>query len=564
MKITWLDVGSSFSHCSLALPLLHASTAHVPAQWAAVRATIHDSPGPVSFRLWQQRPDVLAAGVYLFNRHLVLDAVVRVKALLPSCRVILGGPEFLGPNETFLREHRAVDAVVRGEGERSFPMWLQALERAADWTAIPGLCWIDADERYHDEARATAGEDLGSLRSPLSSRFYGWGKPFAQLETARGCAARCTYCTSYGTGPVRVLPDERVAADLRVCREHGIREIRLLDRTFNAQPRRCCRLLALFRREFADMRFHLEWHPAMLTPAVRRELGAAPAGQLHLEVGLQTTSEASLAAIGRHDGTGAGWAGLESLAGLPNLSLHVDLLYGLPGLSLDALTRDIAAVVDLVVDEIQIECLKVLPGTPLVQDATLHGLAYSPTPPYEVLGTPHMPPRDCETARLLSRLVDRFHNQAGLRKAVRMALQSNPSAVLPLLSFVRTHGDLDAPMSLERRFRLLHSFAAERPAVRETVEREWLRLGFSPSHGIAPAALWRGAVPMEAEQIEGQRPPEEGKARTWWLAHSDAEYWFVFDHAVRRRAATGVFRRPGNDRGTGGRECVQTGRGSSP
>ena len=565
MKITWLDVSSSFSHSSLALPLLHASARHVPAEWDVVRATIHDRPGPVSFEVWQQQPDVLAAGVYLFSRRLVLQIVARVRTLSPDCRIILGGPEFLGPNETFLHEHRAVDAVVRGEGERSFPSWLQTLDHGGDWAAVPGLCWIDDDDRYHEGGRAAAGEDLEALPSPLSSPFYTWDKPFAQLETARGCTARCTYCTSCATGPVRVLSDKRVAADLHACREHDVTEIRLLDRTFNAQPRRCCRLLALFRDEFADMRFHLEWHPAILTSAMERELAAAPPGQLHLEVGLQTTSRESLEAIGRNDHTGAGWAGLVSLAGLRDLSLHVDLLYGLPGLTLGNLTDDLSAIVGLGVEEVQVEALKVLPGTPLQEDASRHGILYSPTTPYEVLRTPHMPPGDCEAARLLSRLVDQFHNRPELREGVRVALQSDPRALLSLLAFVRTRGGPDVPMSLERRFRLLHEFGAQRPPVRQAVERAWLRCGFSPLHGIAPASLWRDPLPSDAELLEGERPPEGAKARTWWLAQSDAEYWFVFDRAVRRRPATGVFRRPTNDRGASGcPERAQTEGGSSP
>jgi len=103
MKITWLAVNASFSHTSVALPLLHVAARHVPADWKVVRATPKDNLSAVVARVVETQPDAVAATVYLFTHRFVAEVLARVKAVCPGVCVIVGGPEFLGANEPFLR-----------------------------------------------------------------------------------------------------------------------------------------------------------------------------------------------------------------------------------------------------------------------------------------------------------------------------------------------------------------------------------------------------------------------------------------------------------------------------
>ena len=127
MKILWIDLNSSYAHASLALPALHAQMTDrrdVEMEWGVVSATINDNPGTVVEKICRQQPDVLAATAWLFNHEALLHIAARAKALMPHCQLVLGGPEFLGDNEGYLRRHPYVDAVFRGEGEESFPQWM--------------------------------------------------------------------------------------------------------------------------------------------------------------------------------------------------------------------------------------------------------------------------------------------------------------------------------------------------------------------------------------------------------------------------------------------------------
>ena len=129
MNITWLTINSSYSHSSLALPLIHQAAREVRnCVWTHVSATIKDDPSEICIRILRSLPDVLCAPAYLFNRNVLLDVLGRMNALLPNCKVVVGGPEALGQGATaLLRDCAAIDFVCQGDGETGMPPLLDAL-----------------------------------------------------------------------------------------------------------------------------------------------------------------------------------------------------------------------------------------------------------------------------------------------------------------------------------------------------------------------------------------------------------------------------------------------------
>ena len=74
MKILWLDINSSYSHSSVALPAIHAHVCNRPEyaersdwEWCVVRGTINDNPGSLAAAVAQEQPDVIAATFWLFT-----------------------------------------------------------------------------------------------------------------------------------------------------------------------------------------------------------------------------------------------------------------------------------------------------------------------------------------------------------------------------------------------------------------------------------------------------------------------------------------------------------------
>ena len=268
MKILWIDLNSSYAHSSLALPALHAQIANDPSiEWAIVSATINENAGTVVDEAYRHKPDIIAATTWLFNHEQLLHITSRLKVLLPKACLILGGPEFLGNNELFLRKYPFVDCVFRGEGEEVFPQWLTCWNQPELWNDIAGLCYLDTDKQYRDNGTARV-LNFSRLIPPEKSCFFNWDKPFVQLETTRGCFNTCAFCVSGGEKPIRTLSIENIRQRLQTIHEHGIKNIRVLDRTFNYNTHRAKELLQLFL-EYPDIHFHLEIHPALLSEELK-------------------------------------------------------------------------------------------------------------------------------------------------------------------------------------------------------------------------------------------------------------------------------------------------------
>jgi len=481
MKILWLDINSSYSHSSVALPAIHAQVRERSEwEWSVVRGTINDSPGVLAAAVAEHRPDVIAATFWLFTYQMQIEVLSRVVQLLDGVKVICGGPEFLGDNEDFLRRNRFVSAVIRGEGETALPEFLDVISESSVWGSVEGLCWIDADDgKYHDNGKAMVG-DFASLKYPEESEFFNWDKPFVQLETTRGCFNTCAFCVSGGEKPVRSQNLEQVKSRLENIHAHGITDIRVLDRTFNHDTQRACAMLDLFAQYRDNMRFHLEIHPSLMSDALRTKIAGLPDGLLHLEAGIQSLDSAVLMESGRNGSLNASLDGLKFLCSLTNVQTHADLIAGLPLYTLEMLCNDIIELVKIGVDELQVESLKVLPGTSLRKTASVRELRFSPLPPYEILQTPSISPSELRTAMHVSRMVDLYYNCPAWQKVTGTLITQDRGFLMDFTAHLHDMMVLDSPLSVERRGVILYNYCRERhPEMLMSVSIAWIKAGLS-------------------------------------------------------------------------------------
>lgn len=542
MKILWIDLNSSYAHSSLALPALHAQIMTDPSiEWEIVSATINENTGMIVDEIYRHRPDILAATTWLFNHEQLMHVASRVKALLPEACLVLGGPEFLGDNEEFLRKNPFVDCVFRGEGEEVFPQWLTCWNHPEQWHTVPGLCYLTPNKEYKDNGIARVLNFAG-LVPPEQSRFFNWSKPFVQLETTRGCFNTCAFCVSGGEKPVHTLSIESIRERLQLIHAHGIKNVRVLDRTFNYNPRRAKELLRLFLEFHPDIRFHLEIHPALLSEELKEELSLLPKGLLHLEAGIQSLREPVLEKSRRMGKLSDALDGLRFLCALPNMETHADLIAGLPLYHLHEIFEDVRTLAGYAAGEIQLESLKLLPGTEMRRRAEELGIKYSPLPPYEVLQTHEISVSELQTARQLSRLLDGFYNTPAWQALTRELILNDEQFLHRFLAYLTKANLIDQPMSLEKRGLILYEFCKQNyPEYQIQAAIAWIEAGMSlkklPAEKVwtkrqIPPATWNIIYGEYKESLRLCFLPADEKG--------EHGYWFGFESEIQK--ASPVFK----------------------
>jgi len=213
--------------------------------------------------------------------------------------VVLGGPHvsFL-PEEAL--EH--ADFVIRGEGERSFPLLVDALNGKASLEDVPGLSFRH-NGRVRNNPLPELLEDLDSLPFPdfrlLDTGGRRLGGPFGRqiipLQTSRGCPFDCTFCsvTCMFGRRYRYRSTESVIAELE--RFDGGRHFPFFyDDNFASNPRRAKELL----RRMIDLGMRFRWMTQVRSDVARDgellDLMAA-AGCTYLFLGFESVNPQALA-----------------------------------------------------------------------------------------------------------------------------------------------------------------------------------------------------------------------------------------------------------------------------
>ncbi len=196
--------------------------------------------------LFYEKPEVVGVSCVTTNASSAFKIVERVKALLPRCFVVMGGPYPSMLGENLLMRHKEVDAVVVGEGEYTTLELLKKLQRKQGLEGVDGLIFRDGDEVKRNPDKSPI-EPLDRLpfpaREELPIRLY--GENYGTIFTSRGCPYQCIFCSRpvferkwRGHSPEYVLYE---IEDL--IRHYGIRRLSFLDDNFTFDLERAEKIL---------------------------------------------------------------------------------------------------------------------------------------------------------------------------------------------------------------------------------------------------------------------------------------------------------------------------------
>jgi len=246
-------------------------------------------------------PDTLAAmraDAYLlssfFGSHLeAFHLATLLKKTAPRAPVILGGPLAVLGKEV-LQRIKAIDFVIRGEGEEACPALLDELFSGKKRTApIAGLCARSGKAVRCEPARLL--EDIDHfffLPSEVLAHSVNVSPDnLAILISSRGCPYRCAFCSSTALWQNRVRHHDvslliDYLKDLRAtC---GAMYFSLRDENFLANKRQVRAFTAALKREKLFYLFNAQGSVGLIDEVSAGQL--AEAGCDQLQMGIETVS----------------------------------------------------------------------------------------------------------------------------------------------------------------------------------------------------------------------------------------------------------------------------------
>lgn len=351
--------------------------------------------------LFDDLGDVIGFNTYIWNVEASIKAAQNIKREKPNSIIVFGGMEATYTANSLLNKIEEIDFIVIGEGEVTFAELLERIikgDRFID--RIPGLAYRSGSNVINGGIGATV-KSLDDIPSPFQNpKFKERRSDEILYESYRGCAFSCGFCLYHRDyTKQRNYSLERVAADINALKEAGCSHIRFVDSTFNINRGRVKSILKFL--DGIQAKVSVEVSAEFFDTETIEMLPRA--GIRHVDIGLQSTNRAALAAVNRE------WYREESfqhnlfqLRDNPALTLNVELIAGLPADDYDGFKNSVDETVLLFPDHISIYRLLGLKGTAVELQKEKYGLLFSPKPPYQLLESYNFTPAILKKIELLT------------------------------------------------------------------------------------------------------------------------------------------------------------------
>lgn len=409
MKVLLSTLNAKYIHSSLALRYLAAFCQRSGHDVTVREYTINNGLLEILSDIYTCQVRVIGLACYIWNIEATLQLASLLKKVRPAVIIVLGGPEVSYQPEPVLAANPAVDYIVQGEGETTLELLLAALAKDQSGQEIPGVA-------YRGSNGITSGTPqiacvLDDIPFPYTHREMTLLKDkILYYESSRGCPFSCQYCLSSATTGVRFLSQERVVSDLQFFIEHDVRQVKFVDRTFNARKEHYFPILQFLAAQTCRTNFHFEIAADIWDQEVVDFLREAPPGRFQFEIGIQSTNEQTLAAIKRHNNWGRIVENVKRIKSYGNIHLHLDLIIGLPYEDMTVFAKSFDDVYALQPDMLQIGFLKLLKGSGIRQASASHGYIAMDTAPYEILANNYLGYAHVRKLKILEEVFEQVYN----------------------------------------------------------------------------------------------------------------------------------------------------------
>ncbi len=445
MKVLLAAINASWTH---SCPALYYLRNMLPQGYQAQIAefTLKQPVSETAAEIFSRNPQVLCLSIYIWNALYLRQLLPLLRQGLPEAKIVIGGPEVSFDEEAPAKYNP--DYLVRGYGEMAFRRLAESMFILPDKVLpeIP-LPLADIPFPYRDE-------DIALLQGKIV--YY---------ESSRGCACRCIYCLSGREEKCCFLPLERVYSDIPKLLKMQPKVIKFVDRSFNQDKQRARAIWQFVIALETEVPFHFEVHPDWLEQEDFTLLANASPGRLQFETGIQSIHPRTLRTIGRFSDWQKAKHNLIRLRQETHVSIHSDLLAGLPGERLDEVLTSLREALQTNPQEIQLGLLKILWGTPMRELAAKLGYTWDTNPPYQVRSTPELSLGEMTYLQKLAAVLNFYWNSGYFPTFWQeILLTGKELSILDnlLLTHLHSHADFYG-ISRESRFCLLWDVIAGLP-----------------------------------------------------------------------------------------------------
>lgn len=383
MKILLTTLNAKFIHTSLALRWLYVANKE-RYNITFKEYIIKEKVETITEEILASGCDILSISVYIWNVKKVGQLVATLKKRKPNLIILVGGPEVMYEPQYFLKEWE-IDFVVSGEGEFVLGELFHALENKLP-TTIPG---VSSRASISEVVVQADLEQLAKLPSPyqLEEDIPFLPHRMVYFESSRGCPYQCQYCLSSLEKGVRYFPKSYIVENLKYLIEHGAKQIKFLDRTFNLNKSHTKTIFDfLLANHRANLSCQFEIYADLLKPETISYLNnTLPKNYFRFEVGIQSTYEPTNLEVKRRQDFDILSQNITHLMEGGKVDLHLDLIAGLPFETFDRFIKSFNDVFALRAKEVQLGFLKMLRGTNLRKNAKRYGYHFDQEAPYEIL-----------------------------------------------------------------------------------------------------------------------------------------------------------------------------------
>ncbi len=447
MKIILTTLNSRYTHSSIGLRYLYANLKELQDDAQILEFSINDAVQTIAEKLLTCKPDIIAIGTYIWNVGEVAELIHILKKIAPEVTLILGGPEVTyTPFRVNLDD---ADFFIQGEGEISF------------YELCKTLSLGNTPQEKTIKMNAPNLKDL-----TLPYEFYtddDIKNRYIYVEVSRGCPFECEFCLSSMDERVRAFDLDEVLGEFQKLWDRGARNFKFVDRTFNLNMKTANKILDFFLAKDEEYFAHFEVIPDHFPDSIKGKIKQFSHGALQLEIGIQTLNLEIANNISRQLKLDKIKENIRFLENETEAHIHLDLIVGLPGESLESFGHNLDKLVSLSSCEIQIGILKKLSGTNINRHDILHGMVYSDMPPYDIFKNNQLSFLDIQVMKRFSRFWDITYNSGNFKKSIGL-IWGDESVYENFYDFglwVYSQTDSTWKISLQRMGELLFTYLSE-------------------------------------------------------------------------------------------------------